>query len=568
MAAKNNTSESQIDKTSFYFHAFCAVCHPGGGSGEFDRDGMPYHDPASGQFGYEMLGKSAAEVALDGDYSVLNPSDGSMKAAPWDVTGVHEPDCLYCHRSERVISQDGKNMNWIWRAGTLRGRESLVDDQGNPVPAFAAAPVAAQGWFSSIQMVSGAKPPQASALTIDYNVGVQDGSLLMDNNGALSLNHDSMTLEPRDLACWGCHVTADLKKRGQVWFQPAEDVHFAHYNKRNDADPSNDISDADSRVCMTCHDGDPEHNFTKGHAFLSTVSDSLDYQGLKTCAECHDPNDPNHDPDATEPTSPIHTIGAHTTIMSCESCHIPWITNSAQVAVDNATTGKTIGYFTPDFYSDDPQNPSATGDSRWYPSMRWKQSKDGLMRLYPNKLLLSVWWGDWDQNGTPNDLSDDIVSPIILWRVRQITGSSPLAGVVDDNGDGKPEVNTHAEILTYIQAMKGNDSYGNPLAANPVLVKGGQVYYEDAGSMTGVSSIHYEGTGMHVESSHPFSINHNVRPASDALGANYGCASCHRGLNTGFLTDTFDRLILVDPFDETGAPVFETVHELTGVLPF
>ena len=101
-------------------------------------------------------------------------------------------------------------------------------------------------------------------------------------------------------------------------------------------------------------------------------------------------------------------------------------------------------------------------------------------------------------------------------------------------------------------------SVRNPVAVNPVLVKGGKIWYDNGGSL---ASLDYHGTGAKVESSHPFSVNHNVLPTSEALGSS-SCDECH-----GADSPVFDRKILVDPWDESGNPVYKTVTEMTGVDP-
>ena len=88
MAAKDNLSPSFIDKTSFWWAGLCAICHPGGGPTEFDRDGFKFYDEATGRFGYENLGLTATDVALDGDYTEVSNKTGEIRMAPWDVTGV------------------------------------------------------------------------------------------------------------------------------------------------------------------------------------------------------------------------------------------------------------------------------------------------------------------------------------------------------------------------------------------------------------------------------------------------------------------------------------------------
>jgi hypothetical protein len=254
--------------------------------------------------------------------------------------------------------------------------------------------------------------------------------------------------------------------------------------------------------------------------------------------------------------------------MACQFCHVPYKQSSADLVVDNAVTGATVSYRTDAFLSADPLDPANADKSRWYLAFEHKTDQDGMPRLYPIKLLLSTWWGDWDDRGTPADFSDDVVAPIPLWRVRQVTQGAALAGVTDDNGDGIPEVNTLVEIALYIQTLQGIDSHGNQIAARPVLVRGGRVWYADAAASEGINSFDVEAVGCEAESFHPFSADHNVLPSAEALGANGACGNCHTALNGGQPTAVFDRLILVDPYDVNGSPAYRTVRDLTGVNPF
>lgn len=566
MAAKTNTSPSQIDKTSFFWTSVCGMCHPGGGPGEFDRDGQRYYDPQTGQFGYEKLGKTVADVELDGDYSVLNPANGDIKAAPWDVTGVSEPDCLLCHASTKVV-QNGKFMNWVWRAATLRGREMLVDSDGNPVPAFESAPTAGMGWFSDFALADlpPGQPPMATKLQIDYGKGLESGVLTQGLDGALYYKGDQIIGQPRDIACWSCHALADQKKRGRVWFDPSQDVHYAWYNHLTDEDPDNDIPMEQSQACTVCHPSGDDHNFAKGNSFAGSVRNDLDYQGMRACRDCHT-DGPLRDPDAPLITSFIHFAGTHEATLTCQFCHIPYKQNPAQLLVDNAVTGVSLSLNTDAFLSADPLNPADSDKSRWYPGVKWKVDSDGKLRLEPAKLLNVTWWGDWDDNGTPDDYSDDKVIPIALWRIRGITGGQPLPGTTDDNGDGIAEVNRREEIKTYIDALKQPDRYGNPVAVRPVLIKGGKMWFEDPSGQGGVNFVEIEEAGLNAESIAAFSADHNVLPASQALGANFNCAECHKRFGENLTqTPTWDRRILIDPYDENGQPVYTTIRELTGI---
>ena len=567
-----------MDKSSFWWTGLCAICHPGGGPSEFDRNDNLYYDVATGSFGYEP----GAADDFDGDYGEVSNASGSYRVAPWDVTGVLEADCLYCHRAERTIADAGtKNMNWIWRAAVLRKKDALVDAAaGDPVPAFAAAPTAAQMWGTvQLAAVPAGKPPLATTFDIDYNVGVADGSLVLQADGTLKVAGTSVQASPADYACWGCHLTADDKKRGRVWFDPDEDVHFGAFNNRYDGNPATDIANEPSTACVRCHPntGTPqnadEHNFAKGNANLGSARNDTDFYRFNSCRDCHVDG---ADPDAPAPTDGIHTEG-HLAAMACQFCHIPFKRDNASLAIDNATTGDTINYNTDEFLSSNPIDPTMGDTSRWYPSAGVRADSDGAMRLFPDKLLLSVWWGDWDDKTGNGPTSDDALGALYLWKVRGIVASAGLSAN-DDNNDGKPEVNTDAEVLTYLLAIQhGTDQNGQPLVQGTAcLISGNSAYYLTP--MDTLSEFNLHDSGIKVEAEHPFSIDHNVLPLSQGatLGLK-GCGECHVSMNSGQPTEVFDRAILVDLHDGenevgddgSGAnPIYSTLRKVCGIDPF
>jgi len=572
LAAKQSSHESQIDLTTYRWVAECTSCHPGGGPGEFDRDGLKYFDVATGQFGYESLGKSADDVRLDGDYAYMDAS-GNLSAARWDVTGVSEPDCLHCHVPDPAWDLSRDVGRYTRRAAAAAARETLVDNAGSPVPAFASAGVAGQGWFSDMPIVGG----RATKLQIDYGVGVDRGTLLHGAGDALAISPAWINYPPKDNACWLCHGPIGwVSLRGGVWFDD-RDFHYAKLNHLLDADPSNDVPPQRSTTCTYCHPGDIDHNFAKGNSLAQHSRDELDWVGLRTCRTCHLEDSPTRHPDA--PPVP-GTLFIHQAMwdapdkLSCQACHIPksWAGPLDMRAFrDGSVTGSSITYSASQFYSADPVNPADPDKSAWYPGLYPKVDEDGVVRLFPAiPPSLSIYWGDWDQRGTPTDRSDDLVVPIAAWRFSQLTQGQPLPGVTDDNQDGNLEVNRPEEILTYIQALKGVDSYGQPFATRPVLVKGRRVYYEAPGEPGGVSWFDAEEEGIKTEGeTSNWGINHNVRRADEAWGHSVGdepgCNDCHRP-NT-LDSPVFDHKILIDPYGFDGQPVYAKVRQLTGLNP-
>jgi len=580
LAAKDNTSESQMDQTTFAWIRDCGGCHVAAGAGEYDRDGLLLYNETTGKFGYELLGKTPEDVELDGDYSVLDYSTGNVTPAAWDVTGLYGPDCLYCHRKGDAVFSKGAGATFGWEDDYLPGHggrgghylsrklvlsagTELVDDLGEPVPAFAAASTAGQGWYSNLD-IGGGGPP---TLQIDYSVGVANGSLSEGAGGEVCLSPAAMAAPPKDQVCTSCHPLGTIT--GTVWFDE-RDVHYAKFNRLDDEDPNNDVTEADSASCNYCHPGGLEHEFGKGNSFQIQQRNELDYDnetlGFRSCRNCHDADSPVRHPDAPETPGQVavHISGPMYETLSCQACHIPYALTTSVLFRDITIPGSPAGT-TAWYYSADPLNPSDPDKSTWYPSLRSKLDSDGVERWFPTNTWINIYWGDWDQNGTPEVLTDDVIAPIPLWRVTQVVGSEALPVVTDDNGDGQLEINRPDEILAYIPVLQGNDSHGNPVATNPVLVRGYRFWYEDPENPGTILSMEHEGTGIQVRS-YPYiwGMDHNVLAEEESWGGGdpATCGACHDPDSP-----VFDRLILVDPYGTDGQPVYQTVREMTGLEP-
>ncbi|MBU0718796.1 MAG: hypothetical protein KJ749_11150, partial [Planctomycetes bacterium] len=350
LAPKDNTAESQIDRTTFAWVQDCGGCHAGGGPGEFDRAGERlygyYEDTELFQFGYERSGLTAGDVVFDGDYANMDVVTGDLSPARWDTTGVSEPDCLLCHRADRTI-EGGVDMNHAWRNETLLAGDNLVDDSDDPVPAFLAASTAGQGWFSAPAVAEG-----LTTLQIDYSQGLSEGSLMTNPASELNLLTSAITATPYDSSCWACHGPgANEDNIGMVWFDD-RDVHFRKFNKLNDEDLYNDVPPEKSKVCTHCHAGSLGHNVAKGDSLQMHYRDELDFVGIKTCRSCHLPlfsdgvtPNPDKDPDAPDVpgdgTIQIHFMGFYQGEtsgmmyrMSCQACHAPYALGEAYVFCD------------------------------------------------------------------------------------------------------------------------------------------------------------------------------------------------------------------------------------------
>jgi hypothetical protein len=225
--------------------------------------------------------------------------------------------------------------------------------------------------------------------------------------------------------------------------------------------------------------------------------------------------------------------------ITCQTCHIPFLSAPADLVVDH-TTGETATYDTSKFVAYDPMDPKKPipegASSLWYPSFREFKGK-----IVPVKSLVAIYWGDLDEK-------TNVVRPIFLWKIRDLKKPT----LKDDNQDGIPEANTLGEIKAFLNALKRNDRFGNPIALHPVLVKGGFLY--QLNKKGEVEKIKYESSPIT-----DFSLSHNVITGPAVIGSK-GCIDCHSKKSSFFL-----RKILTDPYDEKGKPVYIEAWEVLGI---
>jgi len=318
--------------------------------------------------------------------------------------------------------------------------------------------------------------------------------------------HLQIVRRPSDKNCWSCHALYGERKKGYDWSLET------------------DIHKAKGMDCLSCHPGDKEHNFAKGNSLQQTVRDDLD-NTMNSCEDCHYKRKNRRAPRYRHPFSPRHMRR-----IACQTCHLPYRSVQAELVYDQ-TSGDTQIHDTSKFQSFASLRPEV-----WYPALREVGGK-----IIPVKSAVAIYWGDLDEK-------TNVVRPIPLWKIRELK-KPPLK---DDDGDGIPEVNSFEEIRSFLVALKGKDRFGNPLADLPVLIKGGFLYRLD--KKGGVEKIPHD-----QAKAIDFSLNHNVRSGSLALGAK-GCRDCHIRNSPFFL-----RKILVDPYDEKGKPVYIEAWELLGI---
>jgi hypothetical protein len=386
-----------------------------------------------------------------------------------------------------------KGYQWKERGAAIRGRS------------FKIGPTVGAGW-AAIKLSEDEKNPKADQADIDYTKKeVADFENL----------HLQIVKRPSDENCWSCHAAYGERKMGYDWTLET------------------DIHKAKGMDCVSCHPGDKEHNFAKGNSLQQTVRDDLD-NTMNSCEDCHYKRKDRRAPRFRHPYSPKHMRR-----IACQTCHLPYRSVAAELVYDH-TSGDTQIYETSKFLSSDPRDPKPSlpglRPEVWFPAFREFKGK-----IIPVKSAVAIYWGDLDEKA-------NVVRPVPLWKIREFK-KPPLK---DDDGDGMPEVNSIDEIRSLLNALRGKDRFGNPVANLPVLIKGGFLYRLD--KKGGVEKIQHD-QAQPID----LSLNHNVRTGSLAVGGR-GCKDCHARKSPFFL-----RKVLIDPYDEKGMPVYAEAWERMGI---
>ncbi len=574
MARKNNTSSTQMDKTSYFFTANCGACHPGGAATQYDRNGNLYFNRTTNLFGY--LGGVAAltdpAAKLDGDYGFINPSTGVPGTAAWSKTGIMEPDCLMCHMNKYdvttktvvdatknyvVFNNNDMGASWHKRAATARG----ISVAG--VANFDSAATLGAGWgqVTYATTVADGTPPMATAITINYGLGTTAGTLVADSGNNYVIP-TGVIGAAGNANCRGCHTSPDGKKSGRTTLATT-DVHSALACTRCHVTPNTGTKDSLGVATGNAH------QVGKGNITIGTIRNDLD-NTVKSCENCHldggDAAAPN--PSAAH----LNKVpGSHMNFLNCQVCHIRFVSAGSTIAptipeqvIEMASNGTQNISKLNAYLGTDPLAPTKnlvdlTGQPfRWYPGLKWWGNK-----ITTVKPLYTAWFGEW----ISGEGSAAVIRPINLRLVRKgmtdqyaqnvaRLASLPLtAGTQVANG--APILHRKEEIKAALVRMSTvTDTAGtsnDKIASRPVLVRADKVYFLNAAGEV----EYFEST---VAESHDFAVNHNVVAKRDAANpvvkpgpyGSGGCTDCHGNSSPFFHGVQLAEPAQYDYLDEAG----------------
>ena len=485
----------------------CAVCHPGGGSLEYDRNGNRYDRFAEDPKNNIIPG---GPNGLDGDYFKSN----------WARSGAMEADCLMCHLKDYdngLRKNQLKSLNFRWAA------------------------TAGAGFADIVESVAKKETPK---VTYDLSRFGPDGKVTLP-----------VMKKPLNENCLFCHHEPGWKKRGQS-FSKRTDVHMragllcvdCHVTGRSAADP---------RIY-----GKEEHQIGKGDDPGDFVRDDLD-NTMRTCEDCHLKGILNAPVPKHKGFPP-----AHFEHIACQTCHIPWHQVKGALMQD-ASVFNTSPRISPppkriwSFYGPDMKPWNYYGFALGYPEglqpLTQYRPVHGLYKgkIYPLNRVYTRWAGikTEGKSGIGMPHMKDI---FMMWKTHMDTPDKnyPLLSTIkDDNQDGFLEVNRPEEIralVTSVTAML--EKKGEVLDRRRVVFVDGDRYTSDGNTWTDIPKKLYE----YSPYGSVFKYSHDISPAKNALGAN-SCTDCH-----AFNSPFFTHPVMIRPFDENARASYEPNATLLG----
>jgi nitrate/TMAO reductase-like tetraheme cytochrome c subunit len=507
LSPKENENEKMMDLTSYTFVNKCGVCHPGGGSLEYDRNGLRYDEVMSDStFGFT----DGAKNNFDGDYY----------KAKWQASGVIEADCYICH----LPQYDNKK-----RVGQIQKFN------------YKYAALAGSGFGEVTGSVADNQP-----ISLTYN------KEMFNPDGTVEPNIIS---EPQNSACLSCHAKPGYKKRGAD-YNAQKDVHLNAGLKCVDCHTAGSMA-PDKRINKK-----EMHQIAKGDDPGGMVRNDLN-NTMRTCADCHD-NGTMGAPIAKHAWLP----NLHLDRIACQTCHVPErrVKSAHYVASDVFNPGTKIptkGKHLWTFYGPDMNYWNHYGDLEMMgydhkPTFTFKpELADYKGMIFPVNRIHSSWVGIITEG------EDGIMQPKMgdvnkMWATFHKDNSKypALAKITDDNGDEVIEVNRPEEIDAVIASTaKMLTDINYPMEGKQVVWAMDNRIYKSANDFYELPMKEWEASPY----ANVHKYTHDIMPAKSAIGS-ISCTECH-SLNS----DVFYAQVLQYPVGMDGNPVYQSQYKVLGM---
>ncbi|MCF7957101.1 MAG: hypothetical protein K9M57_01495 [Phycisphaerae bacterium] len=406
-----------------------------------------------------------------GNYGEIVEEDaGPTEMLRRGISGNFEINCLACHNADRRQDQNEAAMQVFQQ--NFRWLHTAASHLG---------------------IVEGA----ASKLPITFDPEFDEGiSVSYDQDRFDKKNRVFFNIvrEPDSERCYFCHSTQDAAHDVKTEWTRDEDIHLKAGMK-----------------CSDCHQNGRDHAISRG----SENGNEGQHVSVKTlsCKGCHIGDETSTDPAAQlsgrlGAPRPSH-IGlplVHFEKLTCTACHSGPFPGEKPHDVRTARIHK-LGLH-------GPHNPRAILPHISAPV--FAANEEG--KTESRKLIWPAFWAV---------LNGDSVKPLATSLVKRAAGKLLGVGTTLEKGENGWALLTDEQITGTLTALATSlaDNSDNA-AGTPAYICGGNLYQLDQAGKITVSKDH--------QAAQPYSwaMAHDVRPASQSLGANKGCDDCHNIANT------------------------------------
>jgi hypothetical protein len=411
--------------------------------------------------------------------------DSAQDLARWSVSGKLDANCLACHDRSPVYDQ-------------AEFARQLSSEN------FRYAATAASGFG----VVTGSSKLMPNVFDYLLPGSVEDS--LQSSIPQVSYSADKFVAGKKvafDIArqadsnrCYYCHTEIDVAVSGKERWEAGEDVHMAR-----------------GMACVQCHSNGLDHAITRNYegdpaAATNGFSNSL------TCRGCHMGTANGKKaagPHGLNAPYPEHKglPALHLEKLSCTFCHAgPVPSNKTNLM----KTARAHGLGEQDANLDPEALPHIV-----YPV--YAQQGDG--KLAPYRAVWPAFWGR---------IVAGKVEPLNLGMVQSLLKSHKLSRQAPESGSW-PQIDLGwvREVLVLLDRNTGSQSAS-------IYIAGGKLYRLD-------SSGNVKAEDNSQAQPYLWPIGHDVRPASQALGAN-GCQDCHSKASPVF----FGHVAVDSPLDQGG----------------
>jgi len=396
-------------------------------------------------------------------------SDPDSLYLRWMLSGKLEINCLSCHdadaahdQAEYAAQMPRQNFRWAPAASC-----AFAEVQGSAKD----MPDNYDIYFGGVGDEPRKVPP-----SVKYKEGT------FNSKGKVFFNVVRQVPNER---CYYCHSTKYIAGDKTARWQHEQDIHLKS-----------------GMMCVDCHRNGLDHQMVRGYEGEAQETGKPSVASL-SCKGCHIPDKSNSVPVAGRMGAPVPKHAGIPTIhfekLSCTACHSgPWPSGQTQ----DVKTSKAHALGVHGAAVADDAAPRIVGPV-------FVKGQDG--KIAPHELIFPSFWASIEGDSV-KPILPDIVRPFVVQVITAdtLTDSTNIAKM---NAGEWPDFTKSkiSQILLKLATKDSTKSYG--------YINAGKLYHLTADSQL---------VAENNPAAQPYSwaFAHNVRPASQALGAR-GCQDCH-----------------------------------------